>query len=96
MPAAMNDREFSRFMFRMGLFKRRGWSEEVAEQFADKTLARDRDGDDRKACIECKNLQRGGTCFEAAQGRIAGADRRLTPVQNIFQRCERFTWATPA
>lgn len=92
----MSDREFSRFMFRMGLFKRRGMPESRAESFADQMLARDRDGDDRRACLECRHLQRGGTCFEASQGRVAGADRRLTPVQTILQRCERFTWATPA
>lgn len=97
---ALNDREIARMEFRIGLFRRRGWSLERAERFADVLAARDQDKDDRRACIECAHLQRGFEgvmpCFAASQGWIRGASSRLTPVVDVLQRCPRFEWAKPA
>jgi hypothetical protein len=90
-----SDREITRFTKRVALFKRRGQTEERAESIAESLIARDRDRDDRRLCIECSHLQRDGGCFAARQGWIHGASRQLTPVQNVLQRCERFDWAKP-
>lgn len=97
---ALSDREIGRMEFRVGLFRRRGWSLDRAERFADRLAARDQEKDDRRACIECANLQRGHEgampCFQASQGRLYGASRRLEPVVDVLQRCPRFEWARPA
>ena len=89
------DKEIARFIARLALFRRRGWGEEQATLFADRLAERDQDRDDRRACIECSNLQRDGGCFAARQGWFPGVDRRLAPVQNILQRCPGFAWQKP-
>lgn len=89
------DKEISRFKARAAMFVRRGWSPEAAAEFADRLALRDADRDDRRACIECSNLQRDGGCFPARQGRFPGVDKLLAPVQNILQRCPGFAWQTP-
>ncbi|MBA3622893.1 MAG: hypothetical protein H0W48_00185 [Methylibium sp.] len=94
MPA-WGDREFTRFFFRQALFTRRGLSAERAEQLADRLAQRDYDRDDRRLCLECAHLQRPGTCFAAKQGWIHGADKRLTPVTDILQRCGQFDFQKP-
>ena len=88
------DVEIRRFQTRVVIFKRRGQSEREAEQLAERLLSRDRDRDDRRMCIECANLRRGGGCLAASRGRIPGADRRLAPVQTVLARCEQFEWIT--
>lgn len=93
--APWSEVEINRFLARQGMFNRRGLSPADSEQLAEKCLLRDRDMDDRRMCIECKNLQRGGGCFAAAQGWVAGAPRNLVPVKTILMRCERFEWAVP-
>jgi hypothetical protein len=94
--ATMSEREISRMSFRTALFQRRGLDIGVAEKLADRLLARDRDHDDRRACIECKHLQRSGGCFAAQQGWISGASRRLEPVTDILDRCPVFEFQTPS
>jgi hypothetical protein len=61
-----------------------------AEELAQKLTLRDRDGDDRRLCLECTWLGDAGSCIAAANGRIPGATRRLEPVRTILQRCEAF------
>ena len=61
-----------------------------ADDLADRLTLRDRDGDDRRLCLECTWLGDTGRCLAAATGRIPGADRRLEPVQTILQRCGAF------
>jgi hypothetical protein len=61
-----------------------------AEDLAERLTLRDRDGDDRRLCLECTWLGDTGRCLAAATGRIPGADRWLEPVQNILQRCAAF------
>lgn len=95
--ATVGDREISRFTFRIGLFKRRGYEADRAERTADALRERDRLRDDRRMCIECTHLQRSGGCFQAAQGKLLWpADKRLQPVTDVLQRCERFEFAKPS
>ena len=61
-----------------------------ADYLAELLTLRDRDGDDRRLCLECTWLDDTGRCLAAAAGRIPGADRRLEPVQTILQRCGAF------
>ena len=61
-----------------------------ADDLAERLTLRDRDGDDRRLCLECTWLGDTGRCLAAATGRIPGADRRLGPVQTILQRCDAF------
>ena len=61
-----------------------------AEDLAERLTLRDRDGDDRRLCLECSWLGDAGRCLAAATGRIPGADRRLEPAQTILQRCAAF------
>lgn len=94
MPA-WNDAQIKRFMFRVGLFIRRGLDLHAAESIADRLAFRDFERDDRHMCLECSSLQRGGRCFEVQQGNMRGVSRRHEPVQNILQRCDLFDFQTP-
>ena len=79
-----------RMALRAALFQRRGREPELAQALARRLVQRDIDHDDRRVCLECTHLQQDGGCFAARQGRIPGASRRLEPVQDILQRCDRF------
>lgn len=61
-----------------------------AEDLAERLTLRDRDGDDRRLCLECTWLGDTGRCLAAATGRIPDTDRRLEPVQTVLQRCDAF------
>lgn len=80
--------------FRMRLLMRRGWPIAKAEAWVDKLLARDRDRDDRRACIECAHLMRTGGCSQMQRGRIRGASTHHSnhPITDILMRCEAFAW----
>lgn len=78
------DREISRFIARVALFKRRGWPEAQAERVADMLALRDQLKDDRRLCVECSNFQRGGTCF-----------KKLTATILQLIRCAGFEWQKP-
>lgn len=87
---AMDDGEIEQFVARMRLMVNRGFSEAEAERLAEKLLARDRDGDDRRLCIECSYLGPSGRCLAAALGRLPGVSARSTPVVTVLQRCPAF------
>lgn len=89
------DRDIDRFTKRVLMFKRRGCSSDKAELLAETLVARDRDGDDRRFCLECEHLCQDGTCFAALRGRIAGIGRLYTPVQDMLQRCPSFKFQIP-
>lgn len=61
-----------------------------ADDLAERLTLRDRDGDDRRLCLECTWLGDTGRCLAAATGRISGVDRRLETVQTVLQRCKAF------
>jgi hypothetical protein len=92
---SLDSREISRFIYRVGLFRRRGLSERNADYIADRLALRDQQSDHRRMCIECSHLQQRGTCFAAASGAMRGVDRRLEPVKLVLQRCPNFSWQKP-
>jgi hypothetical protein len=100
---AWGDREFARFEFRVGLFKRRGLSTGDAEALADRLARRDYQLDDRRACIECEHIQRNGGCFIGWQQRKAREERGTkaefhmptTVMPTVLQRCPHFNFQRP-
>jgi hypothetical protein len=84
------DAEAHSFRKRQALMLARGYAPEDAEAVAEALTLRDRQGDDRRICLECTHFGEHGRCLAASAGRISGADRRLEPVPTILQRCEAF------
>jgi hypothetical protein len=87
-----DDAEIEVFMVREARFMRLGRATD-AEHLAERLTLRDREQDDRRLCLECAALADNRRCELAAQGRLAGADRRLEPVPTVLQRCPGFTLA---
>ncbi|HEX5687374.1 MAG TPA: hypothetical protein VFY73_25440 [Ideonella sp.] len=85
-----DDATCARFVARVTLFLRRGLTASDADDLAERLVLRDREGDDRRMCLECSNLTEQGRCLAAWRRALPGADRRLEPVQTILQRCECF------
>lgn len=83
-----DDAEIATFTARTERFALLGRAD--ADDLAERLTLRDRDGDDRRLCLECTWLSDTGRCLAAATGRIPGSDRRLVPVQTILQRCGAF------
>lgn len=83
-----DDAEIATFTARTERFALLGRAD--ADDLAERLTLRDRDGDDRRLCLECTWLGDTGRCLAAATGRVPGADRRLEPVQTILQRCGAF------
>lgn len=81
--------EMDAFAAREARFTRMGRAVD-AVHLAERLTLRDREGDDRRLCLECTWLGDTGRCLAAAAGRIPGADRRLEPAQTILQRCAAF------
>lgn len=54
--SAMTGREIDTMAERTGLFNGRGLAALEAELLADKLVTRDREGDDRRLCLECAHL----------------------------------------
>ena len=84
----LNDAEIEAFTARVERFLLRGRAD--ANELAERLTRRDREGDDRRLCLECTWLGDAGRCLAAATGRLPGADRRFEPMQTILQRCEAF------
>ena len=87
---AWDDDELSAFTTRVLMLQRRSIEADDADNLAERLTLRDRDGDDRRMCVECSHLGDGGRCLAAAAGRVHGADRRMEPVPTVLQRCEAF------
>ncbi len=83
-----DDAEIAAFTARKARFVLLGRAD--ADDMAERLTLRDRDGDDRRLCLECTWLGDTGRCLAAANGRIPGADRRLEPVLTVLQRCGAF------
>ncbi|VTU20132.1 hypothetical protein SRS16CHR_02581 [Variovorax sp. SRS16] len=88
---AMTGAEIDRMQTRIAIFDRRGFRHDDAEALADKLVLRDREGDDRRICLECSKLQRGMVCSVPA---AAGAGRAVAPLVRLLQRCPAFEVAT--
>lgn len=85
---AMNTKEVDTFISRVEHFAIKGVSYEAAERLADKLVIRDREGDDRRLCLECAHLQGAGRwrCVNWKQAEVAqvGLSRDLVV---MLQRC---------
>lgn len=101
-----NDAQISRFTYRVGLFRRRGQTEQRAEALAESLVRRDAELDDRRLCLECASLQRAPAgygngpapsprCGPASAGKRKDASKRCEPVTDILQRCPHFTFQKP-
>ena len=96
----MNAKQQQRHDTRVRIFTRRGWSQAKASDWATRLAARDEQRDDRRLCIECAGLMRNGACIPAQRGNVPGACKAtegrhvFTPVLDILQRCEAFSWQT--
>lgn len=75
---AMNSTEIDSFTARLVRFTDRGLDLARAETLADKLTIRDRDGDERRHCLECARLNASGQCGQ----------RRA--VLEVLQRCAVF------
>lgn len=83
-----SDAEIDAFQRREARLLRLGRAD--AEYLAERLTLRDRDGDDRRLCLECTWLSDTGRCMAAATGRLPGVDRRLKPLPTLLQRCDAF------
>jgi hypothetical protein len=89
-----DDAEIALFMGRAARFAQIGRRD--AEHLAERLTLRDRQFDDRRMCVECRELEPSGRCAAARRGAIPGADRRMEPVQTLLCRCPGFRCAVSA
>ena len=89
---AMNSSEIDAFTARVHLFTRHGLDQPQAEGLADGLVIRDRDGDDRRLCLECQHLRGGGRSWACNQWRAAGLAGAGVPGGwvTLPQRCDGF------
>ena len=94
--SAMNGAEIDTFTARLARFTDKGLSLEDAERLADKLVIRDREGDDRRVCLECVHLRHGGRCgnWQAAGVAIRARDAQVPgDFTTMLQRCDGFSGA---
>lgn len=70
-------------LVRMARFQALGLPEALAEKLADRLVARDREGDDRHLCVECRCCRSGTRCA------------KQFAVLDDLQRCDYFATAKP-
>ena len=80
----LTDHQSARMAFRVELFQRQGMDAERAQGWADRLVMRDEERDDRRLCVECKNLFSDWRC-----------SKRGAVITDQLQRCPSFTWNTP-
>ncbi|MCY1206637.1 hypothetical protein D9M72_182110 [compost metagenome] len=85
---AMNGTEIGRFTVRLTRFTDQGLSLIEAEALADKLVLRDRDGDDRRLCLECAHLS--GRRCGAWQRAAVGTQALPISLLALSQRCAAF------
>lgn len=91
-----DDAEIDRFQTRHARFIRLGIADQDADDLAERLTLRDRGCDDRRMCLECRELALSGQCSAAARGGMPGVDRRMEPVPDILMRCQCFKPAVSA
>lgn len=94
---AMNGLEIDTFTRRLHQFTGRGMAEPEAESLLDKLVTRDREGDDRRMCLECLHLKSGGGRWGCNQSQRAGLGAPSFSVDLVqqLQRCDSFKAVTP-
>ena len=88
--------EIARFEARQARFIRFGLADQDADDLAEALILRDRDGDDRHMCRECRELTQAGRCSAATRGDMPGVGRQMEPVPDILMRCASFKPAVSA
>jgi hypothetical protein len=91
-----NDVEIHRFQMREGHFGRLGIADHDASDLAEWLTLRDRNVDDRRLCLECRELARSGRCGAASRGAMRGVSRNMAPVPDVLMRCPHFQPAAEA
>ena len=91
---AMNAAEIDRFTMRLARFTDKGLTLADAEALADKLVIRDREGDDRRLCLECLHLRRDRRCNARTVADGPGGSL-IDALPTILQRCDQFREATP-
>lgn len=88
---AMNPGEVDTFTARLARFTDKGVSYDDAERLADALVIRDRQGDDRRLCLECTHLQGTGRwrCGNWKQAEMA-RDGLARDLVLMLQRCGGF------
>lgn len=88
---AMNGAEIDTFTARLARFSDKGVSFEDAERLADMLVTRDRDGEDRRLCLECVHLQGAGRwrCSSWTLADVA-RDGLAADLVSMLQRCSAF------
>ena len=89
---AMTGAEIDRFTGRLVLFTAKGLTANDAEVLADKLLIRDRDGDDRRICLECSFLSGWNGRRQCRGLQYAGMGGPLVSAGQValLQRCGGF------
>lgn len=90
--AAMNSTELETCAARLVRFTDKGESLEVAERVADRLLVRDREGDDRRMCLECAHLHGGTGHWRCGNWKLAeiGGSALQRDLVRMLQRCSGF------
>ena len=89
--SAMNTAELDRMVGRVELFAARGLNLIDATALAEKLVARDRDGDDRRLCLECSSLSSGAVRRCSALTRAVAGGRAVPETWGALpQRCPAF------
>ncbi len=88
---AMNTEEIDTFTARLERFTDKGVSYDEAERLADRLVNRDREGDDRRLCLECGHLQGAGRwrCGNWKQADVS-RDGLARDLVLMLQRCSGF------
>ena len=89
--SAMNSVEIGTFMARLARFTDKGMDYDQAEALADKLVQRDREGDDRRHCLECRHLQGAGR-WRCGNWHRAGVarDGLARDLVLMLQRCDGY------
>lgn len=89
---AMNGQEVDTFSARAERFINRGLSLDDAERMAGELVRRDREGDDRRLCLECSHLHGAGRwrCGNWQAGDVA-PNRLACDLVLMLQRCPGYT-----
>ena len=75
--------ETQTFLVRQTQFQALGLPDALAEKLADQLVARDRDGDDRRLCAECRHCRPGPRCT------------KQLAVLDVLHRCDYFATTKP-
>lgn len=88
---AANDRELDRMQARLIQFDRRGLAGDGADRLVDLLLTRDREGDERRSCLECRHCSGRLGALRCANHRAAHGLREMcSDFAVMLRRCAGF------